>query len=170
LGVSSIPGRFNYDLPAVGNVVYLQTPNCFRGGFATGQNQTGVYEFVALHEIIHNLGAVDSRAPNATTETVAHVNTSYTDIMYVSLDPTAPVRARYRVPASSVLDVNRKNYYNPAGLPNGLVNIADSSFMISPKICNNRTEDCNPVVAPPRALRPSPHYASTPHPDYSPPS
>lgn len=167
-------------LTEMGNVVYLQTPRCFPGTFASGQDEIGIHEFTALHEIIHNLGAVDPRAPNTTMATSGHVDTSYTDIMYVSLDPNAPLAARRRVPASSVLDFNRQNYYNPAGLPNGLVNIADSRFMISPTICNNRTEDCNPVFPPPPASRPPLSYpplsyppqiyASAPGPDHPPPS
>jgi len=175
-GSAIIPLDETYVLPAMGNAVYLQATGCFLSGFPTGQDDISSHEFTALHEIIHNLGAVDLRAPNTTTATSWHVDTSYTDIMYSSLDPTAPEPARRRVPASSVLDFNRQNYYNPAGLPNGLVNIADSSFMISPTICNNRTEDyCTQVFSPPRAPRPPlpsppPPYASAPRPDYPPPS
>ena len=164
-----------YVLPAAGNVVYLQTPTCYPSGFPTRQDEISSYEFIAMHEIIHNLGAVDPRAPNTAGATPWHVDTSYTDIMYVSTNPSAPVSSKFLTPASGVLDFNRKNYYNPAGLPNGLTNIADSSFMISPKICNNRTEDCNPVFPPPpvpRPLlsRPPPIYASATGPDLPPPS
>lgn len=156
-----------YVLPAAGNVLYLQSTDCFPNDFPTRQDEISSYDFSALHEIIHNMGAVSPGAPDTIGATSYHVDTSYTDIMYTSLDPNARLPARRRVHPSSVLDFNRKNYYNPAGLPNGLVNIADSSFMISPKICNSRTEDCNSVVPPslaPKPLLPSPPLASPPRP------
>jgi hypothetical protein len=77
----------------------------------------GYLDFTMLHELLHTLGAVDDRAPNAVLN--GHVGLDPTDLMYAGPSPWEP----------KVLDFNKSNYYNPAGLAGGIFNLAASSYL-----------------------------------------
>jgi hypothetical protein len=79
----------------------------------------GYMEFAAIHELLHLLGVVSTTAPNHTLS--GHVSTSPSDLMYAGSQPWTP----------STLDANKQNYYNPAGLPAGVFNLANSPYLAS---------------------------------------
>jgi hypothetical protein len=114
------------DLPGQVNVMYLHglagvagvTP-CDQNQFAASASApAGYLDLSMMHEIVHTLGGVSDGAPNQVLS--GHVNTSPTDLMYAGPLPWQP----------SVLDVNKSNYYNPAGLPAGIFNLANSDFLL----------------------------------------
>ncbi|MBA5606490.1 DUF4214 domain-containing protein [Duganella sp. FT3S] len=94
---------------------------CDQNHFAASPSAAAGYlDFAMLHEIVHTLGGASDGVPNQVAG--GHVNTSPTDLMYAGPLPWQP----------SVLDANKSNYYNPAGLPAGLFNLAQSSFLMPP--------------------------------------
>jgi hypothetical protein len=70
-----------------------------------------------IHEIMHTLGFVSSTAPHFTL--AGHTSDSPTDLMYAGSQPWSP----------SVLDVAQDDYYNPGGLPSGVLNFATSPYL-----------------------------------------
>ncbi|WP_164931961.1 hypothetical protein [Janthinobacterium sp. 17J80-10] len=103
-------------------VMYLQgtpagAPPCGSNPFSGNSLAApGYWEFSLLHEIMHALGAVDADAPDYDN---THVNYDPRDLMYAGPDPWAP----------SILDVRKRNYYNPDGLPANVFNLANSSYL-----------------------------------------
>ncbi|MDB5728848.1 MAG: hypothetical protein JWQ00_2053 [Noviherbaspirillum sp.] len=92
---------------------------CQDNPYAAGPTAApGYLDFTMLHEILHTMGAVDDRAPNAVLN--GHVNTDPTDLMYAGPLPWNP----------SVLDSTKANYYNPNGLAGGLFNLANSLYLM----------------------------------------
>ncbi len=77
----------------------------------------GYLEFTAAHEALHLLGIVSPAAPNYSNQ---HVGNDPTDLMYAGALAWHP----------AVLDVTKTNYYNPAGLPAGLINLATSPYLV----------------------------------------
>ncbi len=93
---------------------------CASNAFAASPTAAPQYlQFVALHETLHLLGIVSATAPNYVS---SHVGNSPTDLMYAGSLPWAP----------SVLDFSKTNYYNAAGLPAGIVNLAQSAGLVIP--------------------------------------
>lgn len=91
---------------------------CDLSPFAPGPAAAAGYpELTMLHELLHALGTVDERAPYAVGG--GHVGLDPTDLMYAGPRPWNP----------QVLDFNKSNYYNPAGLPGGVFNLAESSYL-----------------------------------------
>ncbi|MDB5769985.1 MAG: hypothetical protein JWM42_359 [Burkholderia sp.] len=91
---------------------------CHENAFAASPDAPpGYLDFTMLHELLHTLGAVDDRAPNAISN--GHVGTDPSDLMYAGPLVWNP----------TVLDFNKANYYNPNGLPNGIFNLAISSYL-----------------------------------------
>lgn len=78
----------------------------------------GYLEFVSLHEVLHMLGIVSVWAPSFIPGN--HVGDDPSDLMYAGASPWTPSR----------LDQGRQNYYNPAGLPNGIANLATSPYLM----------------------------------------
>lgn len=78
---------------------------------------SGYLDFSALHEILHAHGIVSDGAPHFTLN--GHVSDSPSDLMYAGTEPWSP----------SILDFNKDDYYNPAGLPLGIINFADSPYL-----------------------------------------
>lgn len=94
-------------------------PACATNPFAsTPTSAAGYLEFTALHEFLHLLGIVDARAPNHAFD--GHVGHDASDLMYAGAQPWTPSR----------VDQLRLNYYNPAGLPGGLINLAQSPYLL----------------------------------------
>ena len=83
---------------------------------ATPTSAPGYIEFVAAHEALHLLGIVSPAAPNYVT---THVGNDPTDLMYAGNQVWRP----------ATLDVTKTNYYNPAGLPAGVINLATSAYL-----------------------------------------
>ena len=83
----------------------------------------GYVDFSALHELLHAQGLVDFNAPDETLN--GHVGSDANDLMYAGTQNWGCVEPK----GQCTLDVSRKNYYNPAGLANGLKNLADSVFL-----------------------------------------
>ena len=113
-------------LPGQVSVMYLNGLEGRPGILPCNQNQfaasaaapPGYLDFAMLHEVVHTLGGVASSAPNHVLS--GHVSTSPTDLMYAGSLPWQP----------SVLDANKSNYYNPAGLPAGVFNLATSEYLL----------------------------------------
>jgi hypothetical protein len=113
------------ELPGQVVVIYLHglenVPGvlpCAANSFAGSPTAApGYWEYSTLHEIIHAHGIVSATAPHYTLN--GHVSDSSSDLMYAGSLPWAP----------SVLDFGRDDYYNPSGLPNGIVNFANSPFL-----------------------------------------
>lgn len=78
----------------------------------------GYFEFVTLHEVLHLLGVVDGNAPNHAFD--GHVGHDPGDLMYAGVQAWTPSR----------IDQQRANYYSPTGLPGGLVNLAQSAYLL----------------------------------------
>jgi hypothetical protein len=78
----------------------------------------GYFEFVTLHEVLHVLGVVDSNAPNHAFD--GHVGHDPSDLMYAGVQAWTPSR----------IDQQRTNYFNAAGLGGGLVNLAQSPYLM----------------------------------------
>ncbi|GLC27316.1 Ig-like domain-containing protein [Roseisolibacter agri] len=92
---------------------------CGTTAFApTPTTPAGYLEFLVLHEMLHTLGAVSREAPDHVYW--AHVDYDARDLMFSGSRPWTP----------SMLDANRRNYYNPAGLPAGVFNLATSPFLM----------------------------------------
>ncbi|MDB5796871.1 MAG: hypothetical protein JWP36_773 [Paucimonas sp.] len=90
---------------------------CIQKPFVASSSAAPDYkEFGLLHEVLHTLGAVDKDAPDYFN---GHVNNDPSDLMYAGPLTWNP----------SVLDINRKNYYNPDGLPSNIFNFATSPFL-----------------------------------------
>lgn len=89
-----------------------------------GEELNGVAS-VAVHELVHSLGAVDVNAPNHNGASAGHVTDEPRDLMYSSAGGNPPGRpAQY-------LDHGRDDYFSPSGeLPDNVTNIADSPFFI----------------------------------------
>ena len=110
-------------LPGRVGALYLQgTPPgsvpCNATPFATSTTSAPRYlEFAMLHELLHTLGFVSTSAPHFSA--AGHVNDSPTDLMYSGPLPWAP----------AVLDVGQDDYYRPAGLPSGVLNLATSTYL-----------------------------------------
>jgi hypothetical protein len=77
----------------------------------------GYLEFAMIHEVMHTLGFVSSAAPHFAA--AGHTNDGPTDLMYAGAQPWTP----------SVLDLGRDDYYNPDGLPVGVLNLATSTYL-----------------------------------------
>lgn len=77
----------------------------------------GYLDFSALHEILHAHGIVSDGAPHFTLN--GHVSDSPSDLMYAGTESWSP----------SILDFNKDDYYNPAGLPAGIINFANSPYL-----------------------------------------
>jgi hypothetical protein len=117
-------GAWPPQLPGTVAALYLQgtppgaTP-CNANPFASSPNvEPGYLEYAMIHEIMHTMGIVSPTAPNHALS--GHVSTSPSDLMYAGPLPWTP----------TTLDVNRQNYYNPAGLPAGIYNLATSPFLL----------------------------------------
>ena len=94
-------------------------PPCDANPFASSPTAApGYIDFAMIHEILHALGIVSSVAPNHTLS--GHVSTDPTDLMYAGSLPWRP----------AVLDFNKQNYFNATGLPAGIINLAQSSYML----------------------------------------
>jgi hypothetical protein len=113
-------------LPGQVAVLYLRgaVPGfrpCYENAFAASPAAApGYFDFTMLHELLHTLGAVDARAPDAALFGYAgHAGLDPADLMYAGAADWRP----------SVLDLNRSNYFNPNGLPGGIFNLADSSYL-----------------------------------------
>lgn len=110
-------------LPGRTVVMYLKggvagSPPCAGNPFAASPTSPpGYIDFAMLHELVHAQGFVDVNAPDQTLN--GHVSTDPSDLMYAGPLPWTP----------SKLDVNGRNYYNPAGITNGLVNLANSGYL-----------------------------------------
>jgi len=109
-------------LPGLVGALYLQgTPPgaaCNTNAFATSPTAAPAYlEFSMIHELMHTLGFISSSAPHFTA--AGHVSDSPTDLMYAGSSPWAP----------STLDVGHDDYYNPAGLAVGILNLSASSYL-----------------------------------------
>ncbi len=113
-------------LPGRIAVLYLKGtntggPDCETNVFAaTATSTPGYLEFVAVHEVLHLLGLVSLAAPDQGSS--GHLTTDSSDLMYAGSARWTPSR----------IDQTRRNYYNPAGLPGGLGNLATSPFVITP--------------------------------------
>jgi hypothetical protein len=111
------------ELPGQVTVTYLRgeipgAPTCASQPFASAPTAPpGYKEYSLLHEILHTLGAVDADAPDYVNG--GHVGYDPADLMYAGPEPWMP----------SVLDVRKRNYYNPDGLPANVFNLATSSFL-----------------------------------------
>jgi hypothetical protein len=110
-------------LPGQVAVLYLRgaVPGfkpCHENAFAASAAAApGYLDFTMLHELLHTLGAVDDRAPDAVLN--GHVGLDPADLMYagpLAWDPR-------------VLDFNKSNYYNPRGLAGGIFNLAESGYL-----------------------------------------
>jgi hypothetical protein len=116
-------GAWPPTLPGRVAALYLQgTPPgaaaCNTNPFAGSPTAAPRYlEFAMIHEIMHTLGVVSSAAPHFTL--AGHSSDSPTDLMYAGSAPWAP----------SVLDVGQDDYYNPGGLPSGVLNFAASPYL-----------------------------------------
>ena len=96
-------------------------PNCDTNAFAiSATSPPGYLEFVAAHESLHLLGVVSAAAPDHGL--AGHVITDPNDLMYAGALPWTPSR----------IDQARRNYFNPAGLGMGLINLATSAAVITP--------------------------------------
>jgi hypothetical protein len=110
-------------LPGRVAALYLQgtppgAPACKTNAFASSPSSApGYLEFAMIHEVMHTLGFVSSAAPHFTA--AGHTSDSPTDLMYAGAMPWAP----------STLDVGQDDYYRPAGLPVGVLNLATSSYL-----------------------------------------
>ncbi len=110
-------------LPGQVAALYLQgtppgAPPCNTNAFAgSPTSPPGYLEFAMLHELMHTLGFVSTAAPNFTA--AGHVSDSPADLMYAGSLPWEP----------STLDVGQDDYYNPGGLPSGVLNLATSSYL-----------------------------------------
>jgi len=92
--------------------------------FAASPTATpGYADFSALHELLHAQGLVDFNAPDQALN--GHVGINPNDLMYAGSQPWGCVEST----GQCALDISKKNYYNAAGLPNGLKNLADSAFL-----------------------------------------
>jgi hypothetical protein len=111
------------DLPGQVAVLYLRgavsgSKPCYENAFAASAAAApGYLDFTMLHELLHTLGAVDERAPDAVLS--GHAGMDPNDVMYAGAAVWHP----------QVLDFNKSNYYNPNGLPGGIFNLADSSYL-----------------------------------------
>jgi hypothetical protein len=109
--------------PGLTAVMYLRAVlangnTCGGNTFAASPTAPPTYwEFAMVHDLTHTLGIVSRIAPNHTLD--GHVNTDPTDLMYAGPLSWNP----------SVLDYNHMNYYNAAGLPTGIQNLATSTFL-----------------------------------------
>ena len=110
-------------LPGRVGALYLQgappgAPACNTNPFAASPTSPpGYLEFSMIHELMHTLGFVSSLAPHFTA--AGHVSDSPTDLMYAGSLPWTP----------STLDVGHDDYYNPGGLPSGVLNLAASTYL-----------------------------------------
>jgi len=110
-------------LPGRVGALYLQgtppgAPPCNTNAFAVSPTGPPRYlEFSMIHELMHTLGFVSTAAPHFTA--AGHASDSPADLMYAGSLPWAP----------STLDLGQDDYYNPAGLPNGVLNLATSSYL-----------------------------------------
>ncbi len=96
-------------------------PDCDTNAFAaTAISAPGYFEFVAVHEVMHLLGLVSSAAADHGLS--GHLTTDSSDLMYAGSARWTPSR----------IDQTRRNYYNPAGLPGQIGNLATSPFVITP--------------------------------------
>lgn len=118
-------GAWPPQLPGRVGAMYLRgtftggAPPCSSNPLApTPTSPPGYMDFSMLHEILHTMGIVSPTAPDHVPN--AHVGNSPTDLMYAGNQPWAP----------AVLDVTGTNYYNPAGLPGGLYNLATSPYLL----------------------------------------
>lgn len=103
-------------------VLFLQgTPldgaiQCGSNQFAADVNSPGFWEFVAVHELMHTLGAVPDCAPNETMS--GHISGPANDLMYEGEEETDLPKA---------LDPGRDDYY---GYDNaGCLDIEDSPYL-----------------------------------------
>ncbi|MCC7053275.1 MAG: hypothetical protein IT355_08385 [Gemmatimonadaceae bacterium] len=95
--------------------------NCDQNSFVTVPTAApGYLEFVAAHELIHLLGGVSTSA--ADHGLGGHTIVDPADLMYAGPSAWQP----------SKFDVARRSYYNPAGLPSGVMNFASSPFVVTP--------------------------------------
>ena len=116
-------GSWPPTLPGRVGALYLQgtvsgAPPCNTNPFAgSPTSPPGYLEFAMIHELMHVQGFVSTAAPNFVL--AGHVNTGPTDLMYAGPLPWQP----------TTLDLNQANYYNPNGLPAGILNLANSPFL-----------------------------------------
>ena len=116
-------GAWPPGLPGRVAALYLQgappgAPSCNSNPFAASPTSApGYLEFAMIHELMHTLGFVSSAAPHFTL--AGHTSDSATDLMYAGTLPWAP----------SALDVGHDDYYNPGGLPGGMLNLALSTYL-----------------------------------------
>ncbi|HEV8264892.1 MAG TPA: hypothetical protein VGQ06_08060 [Gemmatimonadales bacterium] len=110
-------------LPGRVGALYLHgtppgAPPCNTNTFVASPSDPPKYlEFSMIHELMHTLGFVATGAPHFTL--AGHVSDSPTDLMYAGSLPWAP----------SVLDVGQDDYYNPGGLPSGVLNFSTSLYL-----------------------------------------
>jgi hypothetical protein len=103
--------------------LYLQgtppaAPPCSSTPFALSTTAAPRYlEFAMLHEILHALGIVSAGAPNHTLS--GHVRDDNRDLMYAGPLPWLP----------SELDVGGNDYFG-ANVPAGVINLANSSWLV----------------------------------------
>lgn len=91
--------------------------NCDQNAFVTSPTAApGYLEFLAPHELVHLMGGVGSGAPEFGL--AGHTIVDPTDLMYAGSLVWRPAG----------FDVARRNYYNPAGLPAGVVNLSTSPY------------------------------------------
>lgn len=91
--------------------------NCDQNAFVTSPTAApGYLEFLAPHELVHLMGGVGAGAPEFGL--AGHTITDPTDLMYAGSLAWRPAG----------FDAARRNYYNPAGLPSGVVNLATSPY------------------------------------------
>ncbi|HYC42780.1 MAG TPA: DUF4214 domain-containing protein [Noviherbaspirillum sp.] len=101
-----------------GQVAVMYLKGCGGSQFAgTATTAPGVLEFRMLRGILRTLGAVSATAPNYVPD--GYVNSDPSDVMYQGPLAWTP----------SILDYNKQNYYNPAGLGAGIFNLATSPYL-----------------------------------------
>lgn len=90
-------------------------PPCESNPFASAIGAPGYFEFAAIHEVFHALGAVASCAPHHTMR--GHTGDDPRDLMYAGPDPWRP----------EILDIGRDDYFDHAG--RHCVDVARSVFL-----------------------------------------
>lgn len=102
---------------SVGFTAIMYLKGCTNSFASNASAPAGLREYQMLRGLLRSLGAVSPAAPNFVPD--GFVDNDATDVMYQGTLGWNP----------SILDANKMNYYNPAGLPVGIFNLAGSTFM-----------------------------------------
>jgi len=103
---------------SVGQAAIMYIKGCANNAFAASATEPpGPREYQMMRGLLRSLGAVSPTAPNYVAD--GYVNTDATDVMYQGPLGWNP----------GILDSNKQNYYNPAGLPAGVFNLHTSPFL-----------------------------------------